>query len=86
MPSWGVFWRQNANDGIYTPASTLYRAGNSANADYIGNQLNMTLLLKINPHITFMTSYATFTSGDFIKETGPNKNVSYINTDLTFKF
>jgi hypothetical protein len=86
MPSWGVFWRNNVNDGIYTPASTLYRSGNSSNADYIGNQLNMVLLLKVNPHVTFMTSYALFSAGNFIKETGASKNVSYVNADLTFKF
>jgi hypothetical protein len=86
MPSWGAFWRQNVNDGIYTPAPTLFRVGNANNSDYIGNQLNMVLLLKINPHVTFMTSYAFFSAGNFIEATGASKNVSYVNADLTFKF
>jgi hypothetical protein len=86
LPSWGFFWRENVNDGIYTPASTLFRSGNANNSEYIGNQLNMTLLLKINPHITLMSSYALFSAGNFIKETGASKNVSYVNADLTLKF
>ncbi len=86
MPGCIFLWRQNINDGVYTPGTTLYRAGNSASNKDIGTQLNLTVLFKVNQHITFMPSYAKLLSGDFFKETGASKNVSYFNADLTLKF
>jgi hypothetical protein len=41
---------------------------------------------NIDLHITFIAIYAHFSTGEFLRETGPSEDVDYVTTWLTYKF
>ncbi len=84
--NWDFFWRQSIHDGVYNNAVVLVRSGKNSTARYIGNQPQAQLQWNIERHITFIAIYAHFFAGEFLRETGPSKDVDYFTTWLTYKF
>ncbi len=83
---WDFFWRQSIHDGVYNNAVALVRSSNNSTARYVGGQPQAQLQWNIDRHITFIAIYAHFFAGQFLKETGPYKDVDYFTTWLTYKF
>ena len=83
---WDVFWRESIEDGIYGNAVNLVRSGSGSNARYVGNQAQLMVEWEANRHLTFTSAYAHFFAGDFLKQTGPGKDVEYASAWVTFKF
>ncbi len=83
---WDFFWRQSIHDGVYNNAVALVRSSNNSTARYVGSQPQAQLQWNIDRHITFIAIYAHFFAGQFLKETGPYKDVDYFTSWLTYKF
>jgi hypothetical protein len=97
IPEWSFFWRQNTNDGVYTPSlptipeSTgitgyIVKPGNQSNARHIGNQLALAAYIPIDRHLSYTMSYNKFFAGDFLKETPPGLSTHFFVMWLTYKF
>jgi hypothetical protein len=84
--NWDFFWREKTQDGIYGPALNLLRSGQTSDARYVGNQVEAVLEWQIGRHFTVVADYAHFFAGDFIKESGPGKDVDYFSAWVTFRF
>ncbi len=84
--NWDFFWRESIHDGIYNNAVVLVRSGKNSTARYVGSQPQAQLQWNIDRHITFIAIYAHFFAGEFLRETGPGKDVDYVTTWLTYKF
>jgi hypothetical protein len=84
--NWDFFWRESTHDGVYANSLALVRSGKTSNARYVGNQPQAVLRWGIDRHITFVAMYAHFSTGSFLKETGPAKDVDWMTTWLTYKF
>ncbi len=83
---WDFFWRESVHDGIYNSAVSLLRSGKNSDARYIGSQAQGQLEWSFDRHLTVTGIYAHFFTGEFIKETGPGRDVDYITTWLSYKF
>jgi hypothetical protein len=83
---WDFFWRESIHDGLYNNAVALVRSGKTSDARYIGSMSQAQLFWDIDRHLSFAAIYGHFFAGQFIKESGPGKDVDYITTWLTYKF
>ncbi len=79
-------WLVILDDGVYNNAVALVRSSNNSTARYVGSQPQAQLQWNIDRHITFIAIYAHFFAGQFLKETGPYKDVDYFTSWLTYKF
>jgi Alginate export len=97
LSEWSFFWRQNTNDGIYTPAvlttpvdsgiiGFIEKPGNFSKAAYIGNQAGIAAAITIDRHITYVAAYNYFTPGEFLKETPPAKATGLFLTFVNYTF
>lgn len=84
--NWDCFWRESTRDGIYGPAVNLLRSGQTSDARYVGNQVEVLLEWRVNRHLTLTADYAHFFAGDFLKETPPGEDVDYVSAWLTYRF
>ena len=80
------FWRQSVNDGVYNPAGVLSQAPGSSKATYVGSEAQAEIYWEINRHLALIANYTHFFAGQFLRETGPGKDVDYTTTWVTFRF
>ena len=83
---WDFFWRQSIHDGVYQVPLVLVRSSNNSAARYVGSFAQGQLEWNIDRHISFFAQYAHFFAGEFLKETGPHKDIDYVTTWITYKF
>lgn len=84
--NWDFLWRESIYDGTYNNGVVLVRSGKNSTARYIGSQAQAQLRWNFDRHITFIFIYAHFFAGEFLRESGPSKDVDYITTWITYKF
>lgn len=80
------FWRQSINDGVYNPAGALFRAAENSRATYVGSEAQLQIYWEINRHLALYSESSRFFAGQFLRETGPSKDVDYTTTWVTFRF
>jgi hypothetical protein len=80
------FWRLESEDGLYSPSGGLVREPGGSNAHYVGTSLSLSLdwVMARNLALTFI--YSHFFAGTFIKETGADKDIDYMEITLGFRF
>src|SRR5262249_30403584 len=49
---WDCFWRESTRDGIYGPAVNLIQSGQTSDARYVGNQVEIMLEWRPDHHFT----------------------------------
>jgi hypothetical protein len=81
-----VFFRQSNRDGIYNPAGVLLRAGETSRAHHVGEQLAVQVEWRIDRHLTLAANYTHFFAGDFIRESGPGKDIDYVAAWVQYRF
>jgi hypothetical protein len=98
LSEWSFFWRQNTNDGIYTPAlltvpvesgitGFIQKPGNLSTARYIGNQAGAAAVVTLDRHWTYALAVMKFAQvGAFIKETPPAERTALFVTFLNYSF
>jgi len=82
----GFFWRQSIHDGIYGPAINLLRSAGSSTSRFIGSQIATQAEWEINPHFSWTGNYTHFFTGQFLRDTGPSKDVNFFTTWLYYRF
>jgi hypothetical protein len=83
---WDFFWRESTRDGLYNSSVTLVSSGKNSDARYIGSMPQAQLFWDIDRHLSFVGIYGHFFAGQFLKESGPGKDIDYIATWLAYKF
>jgi hypothetical protein len=83
---WTVFWRQSVRDGIYSPPGQLLRSGRASRARFVGHQPGAKLEWRFDRHLTATVVYNHFFTGDFIKETGPSRDIDFVAAWVTYRF
>jgi hypothetical protein len=97
LSEWSFFWRQNTNDGIYTPSvitlpidtgitGFIERPGNLSKARYIGNQAGVATAITLDRHFTYVAAYDFFFPGQFLDQTPPAKKTGLLLMFLNYKF
>lgn len=83
---WDFFWRESTHDGLYNNAVAVVRAGKASDARYIGSMPQAQLQWSIDRHLSLVAIYGHFFTGQFLRESGPGKDVDYLATWLMYKF
>ncbi len=88
----GIYFlnRQSNQDGTYSPGMAQLRPTPAnlftSTKKQIGTQYAIETGYTLNNHIFFAIDAAYFNAGDYIKETGKGKNVTYLSFKGAFKF
>jgi len=80
------FWRESAQDGLYNVQLAPVRRGIASRAGHVGTQMTVELGWRPGPHVTYSATYTSFTSGTFLRQTPPGKNVRLIMTWVSYRF
>jgi len=80
------FWRESINDALYNVPGFPLRPGNLSRARYVGAQPGMELYCPITKHVTADLNYAYFATGQFLHETPPDKNLTYVGLIFIYRF
>lgn len=80
------FWRESTNDAFYNVPGFPLRPGNFSNARYVGTQPGMELYIPVTKHVTADLNYAYFATGQFLHETPPDKNLTYVGLIFIYRF
>jgi hypothetical protein len=82
------FWRESDQDAVYTSSGSILRAsptgGSSASA--IGGEIDTQVNWQLNRYISAYVGYAHFFHGAFIAATGPDHDIDFAYSALTFTF
>ena len=82
--------RQSNQDGTYSPGMAEVRPTPTnlftSTAREIGTQYAVETNLEINHHFSFAVDAAYFNAGQYVKETGNGKNITYLAGKVTLKF
>jgi hypothetical protein len=81
-----VYWRQNTNDSLYNLSGAVVRADNGSDADFVGNEFDLSLTWQIDRHLSSYVGWAHFFAGDFIQQTGAAKDVDFLYASVTYTF
>lgn len=81
-----LFWRQRLEDGIYAVNGGVLREPNGSRARFVGTQLSVNVEWAITHHLKFTPIYSHFFPGQFIKESGPAKDIDFVELTVTFTF
>jgi hypothetical protein len=80
------FWRLQTEDGIYSPNGQLLRSGAGSDARYVGTEVSLNTSWQVNGWINLTGVYAHFFPGRFVQETGPAKDIDYVELTLKILF
>ena len=83
---WVFYWRENANDGIYSISGALLRSGNSGTGRFIGHQPAVMAKWQLDRHTTYTIYWAHFIIGEFFDRSPSAKSITYFGSWLTYKF
>jgi hypothetical protein len=81
-----LIWRDSLSDGIYSIGNGLLRTGQLSRARYVGTQPEVEIKYTCNRHLDIKGIFIFFDAGNFIKQTPPGKDITYVGTMLTFRF
>jgi len=80
------FWRESNQDAVYTSSGSILRTSGGSNASAIGGEFDMQVDWKLQRHISVYAGYCHFFHGAFISATGPNNDIDFAYSALTFTF
>lgn len=80
------FWRQDRADGIYQINGNLLRGARGSDARHVGDQATLQMVWNPSRHWSVSSTGAYFRAGEFLKETGAAKNVTYFTSWVTYRF
>jgi hypothetical protein len=82
------FWRESDQDAVYTSSGSILRASDTggSNASAIGGEIDTQVNWQLNRYISAYAGYAHFFHGAFIAATGPDHDIDFAYSALTFTF
>lgn len=81
-----LFWRLETQDGVYSPAGQLIRAPKDSDKRFVGSSLSLTSSAVLAENLSFAAIYSHFFAGAFIRETGPSRDIDFVQFTLQAKF
>ncbi|MEZ6082592.1 MAG: alginate export family protein [Phycisphaerae bacterium] len=85
--AWLAFWLESDDDAIYNVGGAPGRrdpTGRSGNE--IGQEIDFTVLWKIDPHQAMLLGYSHFFDNEFITNTGPSEDADLFYAQYTYTF
>jgi hypothetical protein len=85
-PDWVFQWRESLRDGIYTVPGMLLRAAGNSNARFVGDRPGLQVRWQVDRHFWLQADYGVFYAGQFLKDTGPSRDLNYWELWAGYKF
>jgi hypothetical protein len=81
-----LLWRQSLTDGVYSRGVALLLPAQASAARYIGTQFNLTASWQVQRHLTLALWAAYFSTGRFLEDGTPGRDIGYLLPFVTFRF
>jgi len=81
-----TMWRTSARDGVYGPGGGVIRAPGTSVARHVGDDIDAGVYWQLDAHAAASVAFGYFLSGDFIRESGAARDMSYITTTFFYRF
>lgn len=82
-----LFWLQRGRDALYNNGGVPVRFDpTGAAGTRVGQEINLTTLVRLNRHASLLVSYGHFFPGPFLTRTGGDRRADFLYTWVTFKF
>lgn len=90
-----LFWLEDEDDALYNAGGGVGRSNMipafrgrfvTADEDQVGWAFDLTAMYKIDKHMSLVVGYSRFIAGEFIEATGPEKNIDFFYTQLSYDF
>jgi len=72
------FWRLSRADGVYDPSGDILRDGTGSDARYVSTLFSGTAKWQVNRYLLLTLVYTHVFPGQFIQETGPHKDIDFV--------
>lgn len=80
------FWRADVDDALYDAGGAVVRTGSLGSSREVGYEVDLTSKYKFNRQLVGLVGYSHFFTGDFIKESGFNKDMDFVYVQGVFTF
>lgn len=80
------FWRANREDALYNVGGGVSRPGAAGISREVGGEIDLLLRYQLDVHTQLMLGFSHFFAGDFVKESGPSRSMSFLYTGLEYRF
>lgn len=80
------YWRLEKNDGVYSPSGQIIRVPGDSDARYVATGLSIEMAWAATTHLDFTAIYTHLEPGPFIRQTGQNKAVDFIELTARVRF
>ena len=80
-----VFWLDDEDDALYSPAHTVIRAG-GVDEKSVGWEIDLTATYLIDRHTTAHVGFSRFFAGSFIDKTGSDDDINWFWTSVKYMF
>lgn len=80
------FERAETSDAVYGTSGAIVRAGDAGSSREVGRELDVTVIVPIDPHTAAQVGYSRFWAGDFIEESGASEDVEFAYAQLQYTF
>jgi hypothetical protein len=91
MLDYHLYWNATNSDAWYrvngvTTVRPLNAAATGANSSFRGQEIDLTAIYKLNPHVGIMAGYSYFFAGDYLQATGAadNAQFGYVQVQIDF--
>lgn len=83
---WDIFWRFSTHDGLYDNGGNVLRRPGGSDATYVGNQPGVGMEWELGRHASLNASYSHFFAGDFVRQSGPGRDIDFLAVWLVYRF
>ncbi len=85
--TWMGFWADSPNDALYNAGGGVSRRDRFRNPGHeLGNELDLTIEVKVDAHQSLLFGYSHFWASNFIAATGASRDADFLYMGYTFKF
>jgi hypothetical protein len=81
-----LFWRQRTTDGIYSQPGFFLRTGQLSDARFLGTLGQLELTWSLDPRTTAAFQAGQYSVGDYLRETPPARDLTYLSAKVSYKF
>ncbi len=80
------FRRASTEDALYNAAGAVVRAGDEGTEAEIGTELDVRMIWSVTPKTSALVGASRLWAGDFIRESGSDKDISFLYLSLQQEF
>ena len=73
-------------DALYNAGGAVVRPGSASDERFVGSELDLLVKYEFNRHLMGMFGYSHFFAGDFIEDSGADKDIDFVYASLQFTF